>query len=207
MRPYMRTTATWVSCCYRAVRSFVSHEQKMVAFLGSLVFQFVFLMILAFLFFPVLLPGDDLSLDATFGESELLADMDLADNSVEVDGTGHELVTGPSLSTTAISPTQPVSSQPEVKSRSIQAVVRPPSPSISDMSNAEIIAEVPMLMAALPMHQHRGKTRVVEAKGTQSVASTLQGDLTSIASDGDAIVVWMLDQSLSMQLDIKNLAT
>lgn len=207
MRPYMRTTATWVSCCYRAVRSFVSHERKVVAFLGSLVFQFVFLMILAFLFFPVLLPGDDLSLDATFGESELLADMDLADNSVEVDGTGHELVTGPSLSTTAISPNQPVSSQPEVKSRSIQAVVRPPSPSISDMSNAEIIAEVPMLMAALPMHQHRGETRVLEAKGTQSVASTLQGDLTSIASDGDAVVVWMLDQSLSMQLDIKNLAT
>lgn len=64
-----------------------------------------------------------------------------------------------------------------------------------------------MLMAALPMHSHRGETRVEEAKGTQSVASTIQGELTSIAGDGDAIVVWMLDQSLSMQLDIKTLAT
>ena len=53
---------------------------------------------------------------------------------------------------------------------------------------------------------HRGITRVEEAEDTASIARTLQGDLMSISKDGDALIVWMLDQSLSMQLDMKDLA-
>lgn len=69
------------------------------------------------------------------------------------------------------------------------------------------MAEVPKIMAAMPMHQHRGVTRVAEAAGTEQIAGQLAGDLLSIARDGDAIVVWMMDQSVSMQRDRQAMAS
>ncbi|GAB5441648.1 MAG: hypothetical protein Fues2KO_19970 [Fuerstiella sp.] len=58
----------------------------------------------------------------------------------------------------------------------------------------------------MPIHAHRGETRVAEAESTGDIADQISGDLITIAKDGDATVVWLLDQSLSMQLDMKNLA-
>ena len=84
--------------------------------------------------------------------------------------------------------------------------MEPAVPTPGRMSDSELAEELPVAMAAMPMHRHRGETRVEEAQDTTRIASSLQGDLKSIAKDGDAVIVWMLDQSLSMQLDMKSLA-
>lgn len=123
MRSYLATTAAWGRASYCAVCAFVGDRRRVVAFFSSLVFQCVFLMILAFLFFPALSPGDDLSLDGTFGESELLTELNMADAAVEVDGVAQEMLSGPSPSATAVQPNQPVSNQPEVKTRSKEVIV------------------------------------------------------------------------------------
>ncbi|MEZ6121883.1 MAG: vWA domain-containing protein [Planctomycetaceae bacterium] len=84
--------------------------------------------------------------------------------------------------------------------RPVRTVV-PRLPSAEDLSDEELMVEVPKIMAAMPMHQHRGVTRVAEAAGTAQIVGQLSGDLASIARDGDAVVVWLMDQSVSMQRD------
>ncbi|MCR9198348.1 MAG: VWA domain-containing protein [Planctomycetaceae bacterium] len=77
---------------------------------------------------------------------------------------------------------------------------------LRSLSDEEMLQDLNLGVRAMAIHDHRGTTRVEEAESAVGIASTLEGDLLSIAEDGDAIVVWLLDQSLSMQQDIKVLA-
>lgn len=93
----------------------------------------------------------------------------------------------------------PVMPQPVVARHSSENQLR-------NLTDEELLQDLNLGVRAMAIHDHRGTTRVEEAENAVGIASTLQGDLLSIAEDGDALVVWLLDQSLSMQQDIKVLA-
>lgn len=177
-------------------------------YLTSLLVHAAVLMILAFWVLPILSDGVDVQINAAFSQQspDRGPVVEVTPMPVTSDGAVANLSTSlPSVS----NPPQPVAlpGQPaDVQIPREVRTVQPGLPSTLRMSDAELAAEIPLMVSALPMHKHRGTTRVEEAESTGTIASQLSGDLRRISEDGDAIVVWMLDQSLSMQQDMKSLA-
>lgn len=89
-----------------------------------------------------------------------------------------------------------------------ESSITPRSSSIArvDIPEQELLTEIEVPMRYMPFHQHRGETRLSKAEGVGEISGNLTGDLEGMAGDGDAIVVWLLDQSLSMQKDMDQLA-
>ena len=171
----------------------------------SFLLHTVAVILLACWILPALQQGGDININASFTSADVAPVAAITDPALDVLGTG-EVEFSAAASVTAVPATQPQTQPVELAKSGSEVVLSTNIPSVSRMDDDEIMATVPMLISALPMHRHRGTTRVEQADGTGAIATTLQGELKSIAAEGDAIVVWMLDQSLSMQLDIKNLA-
>lgn len=184
----------------------LQHRRQVLSIAASLLIQTACLLVLALVFFPLLTPGSEITLDGNM--------MDMAANSeFSLSSVADTEFLSPSdtqvMSVGAasqISVSQPASGAVQVAVGPTSETVSLPEPTLANFSDAELLKEVPVSINAMPIHRHRGTTRVEEATSTTSVAATLKGELKSISEDGDAVVVWMLDQSLSMQLDIKNLA-
>lgn len=79
-------------------------------------------------------------------------------------------------------------------------------PSDLRISHQELLTKIHVPMRYMPMHQHRGEARISKVDGTSAMNNEISGELEQIAHDGDAIVVWLFDQSLSMQQDMDALA-
>ncbi len=159
---------------------------------------------------PILTKGSDLSIDAAFAPQTRSESEALLDVVVEAEAANSSLaVVSPQLASTtmAMANPQPVSKQPaEVRVPQPPRAFNPSLPTIDRLTDEVLATELPVPTAMMPIHAHRGETRVAEAENTGDIAAQISGDLRGIAKEGDAVVVWMLDQSLSMQLDMKHLA-
>ena len=183
--------------------------RKLMPFASSLLIHAVILLALAMWVLPILSKGMDIvPIDAAFTPKATDAQTEITQEAVEISASANlqpwnELLT--ESVTQPLDPPKPGAPITVAAPRDLR-VLAPAIPNVDWMSDKEMLAEIPMTMSAMPMHRHRGETRVAEAEDTNDIAQTLQGDLMSMAKDGDALVVWMLDQSLSMQLDMKSLA-
>ena len=185
-----------------------THRRRILPFLSSLGIHTVILVILGTWILPVLTEGVTVAIiDASFTPESADTHTNLDQTAVEITTNFAAAVPNASMAAAAVDtpPPTPITAS-SVRIRQRPRVLPPAMHTLNHLSDDVLMSEVPILMSALPIHEHRGETRVAEAQGTDEIASALHGDLRSIASDGDAIVVWMLDQSLSMQLDIKALA-
>ncbi|MCA9038150.1 MAG: VWA domain-containing protein [Planctomycetaceae bacterium] len=182
-------------------------------FLISLTVHCILFVLMAFWVLPLLSNGTD----STVIEARLLPNnRDAADymtHEVDFSATNHDRSTLSQFQATVAAeiPAAPIggesvpvdspampSSQVKVRRGDLQPVTK--------MTDAELMQDLKLGVRAMAIHGHRGETRVEEADTPTGIASTLEGDLLSIAKDGDAMVVWVLDQSLSMQQDMKVLA-
>ena len=183
-------------------------RRRVTPVLSSLGIHAVIVILLGMWILPILTEGVNVPiLDASFSPASKDANTNFQQTEFEVTPDSTAATPNASMAVAAVDtpPPTPVTTS-AVHFRQQPRVVAPTLQTLNHLSDDVLMAEVPILMSALPIHEHRGETRVTEANGTEDIASALHGELRSIASDGDAIVVWMLDQSLSMQLDIKDLA-
>lgn len=177
-------------------------------YLTSLAVHALIFLVLAAWVLPILTQGIDIPPISAAFNPKLNADQSAVETAFNVALSSGATSNFDNIAATATSirnptaATTPVSMPGPTEPR----VLEPAVPSPARMSDKELSEQLPVSMAAMPMHRHRGETRVEEAEDTSRIAGSLQGDLKSIAKDGDAVVVWMLDQSLSMQLDMKSLA-
>lgn len=179
-------------------------------FASSLLLHGLLFVILGLWVLPVLTRGSDFPINATISSQddsdanalpEVLLDTAMTQNSLQADAR--------SLASAVMANTdpQPVSSMPaKVRIPKPPSVSNPRLPAVHRMSDEMLNTNLGVPVSMMPIHAHRGQTRVAEAEKTGDVADQISGDLRGIASDGDARVVWLLDQSLSMQLDMKHLA-
>ena len=179
--------------------------QSFVPYGTSFLLHAAVVILLACWIIPALQQGGDIDINASFTSADVAPAAQMTDPALDIAGVGGVEFSA-AASVTAVPATQPQAQPVELAKSDSEVVFNTGVPSVSRMTDDEIMATVPILMSALPIHRHRGTTRVEQADGTGAIAATLQGELKSIAQEGDAVVVWMLDQSLSMQLDIKNLA-
>ncbi len=183
-------------------------RRRLMPFLSSLGLHAALLLFLGMWILPILTEGVSVAtIDASFTTASENTGSNFQVTAFDITADSAAAIPNASMAVVARNtpPSTPISAA-NVRLRMRPRVAVPGMQTLKHMSDEIMMAEVPILMSALPMHQHRGETRVAEARGTQDIASALQGDLRSISSEGDAVVVWMLDQSLSMQLDIKALA-
>lgn len=184
--------------------------RPVMPFASSLLIHALVLLALALWMLPILSKGQDVvPIDAGFMPESAEARQELSRESVEFRAADSSSQLNEVLTQAATQVPQPptVSTPAGVNAPQAPRLLPPRVPTVDRLSDEDLAAELPIMMSAMPMHLHRGQTRVEEAEDTAAIARTLNGDLMSIARDGDAMIVWMLDQSLSMQLDMKVLAT
>ncbi|MEQ9408255.1 MAG: vWA domain-containing protein [Fuerstiella sp.] len=184
--------------------------RRVMPFAASFVLHVVLLTALALWVLPVLTSGSDIRIDAAFALPTVEEPQALIDTVLDVELSERSplKVSEQLASASTARPPQHTSTRQPARVRVPQPprAFDPSVPSVHKLTDEELATEIPVMMAAMPIHAHRGETRVAEAESTGDIAAQLSGDLRQIAGDGDAIVVWMLDQSLSMQLDMKHLA-
>lgn len=125
--------------------------------------------------------------------------LDAAASNVPTVSTVSSAVAAPTMPQNVSTSTAPAIPAPVRVRHSAESPLR-------NLADEALLQDLNLGVRAMAMHDHRGTTRVEEARNAVGIASTLEGDLLSIAEDGDAMVVWLLDQSLSMQQDIRILA-
>ena len=184
--------------------------QKAYPFVSSLMFHLLLFIVLALWVLPALTRGRDFSIDATLSnetgnEGKGLPDVLLQTSIL----TGAVTANSRQIASAVMAKTdsQPVSHSPtQVQVAKPRRVLHSALPAVHQLSDEVLATELGVPVSMMPIHAHRGETRVAEAESTGDIADQISGDLITIAKDGDATVVWLLDQSLSMQLDMKNLA-
>ena len=192
----------WLDHARKAKRQFGS-------LLTSLLLHIVVFIVLAIWLLPVVTESWKTPIDAKISESDDAADISALESAfqMEVKSSGPQaaLMDGMKSLHSQFSH-QAASLAPIVRTFKPTAMLAPNLPSLNSLSDAELLQRVNISMSSMPIHQHRGETRLAEADSAQSISAGLAGQLKSIANDGDAVVVWLLDQSLSMQMDLKVLS-
>jgi hypothetical protein len=178
---------------------------------ASLICSVLVHLLILVLFACWLLPGMTsvfTKLEATFSEESELAESESVEISVLPFASSGDFQTDLSVSATAITTNATAS---ESRSVSPQMAPQPKvtlsSPgSLTSLTDADLMSKVEAPIWTLPIHRHRGETRMLEAENAAGIGANLAGQLESISGDGDAVVVWLLDQSISMQQDLQSLA-
>jgi hypothetical protein len=194
------------------VRSFViSPTGSKRSSIKSLMYSVVLHLVILAVFACWLLPGMTsvlTKLEATFSEDSELQDSEPVEISAAALTSSGTFQTDLSVSAAA----NTVNTVPsETPSASLQLPSQPrvslSSPgSLTALTDADLMSNVEVPIWTLPIHKHRGETRMVAAENATGIAAGITGQLNSIAGDGDAVVVWLLDQSISMQQDLQSLA-
>lgn len=184
-------------------------RRKLAPFVSSLVIHAIILVLLAMWILPVLSRGTDTAViiaTSISNTEDREIDTEIA-SLIDVTGGAAESIVSSNAAVAAESRPQTAPTQTaNVKVPQPPSVLHSSMHSITHFSDDALMTKIDVPVSTLPMHQHRGETRVVKANATAEIAATVSGDLLSISKEGDAIVVWMLDQSLSMHLDIQSLA-
>ncbi len=160
---------------------------------------------LACWFLPVL-SFTESKLEGVFTEPE---EMDIAQNinvvTLTSDVATGEMRTSLSVSTVSNMDQSAVAETAvQTPKTNVDTVVRLPSAaSQAAFSDRDLLAAVEVPMWAMPIHSHRGETRMNSAEDATGISTGIAGQLKSISGDGDATVVWLLDQSISMQKDLQ----
>jgi len=186
--------------------------RQSVPYLGSVVVHCVLLSILALIVYPIFTAPQSkrsvTTLDCTFSVVDSTEMPAIVVESSDNEATSLNHSAAQRFASTqagfkaADQPQQLLAEGPSVLRRQILSE----RPSRSRFKDEEMASHVAISMKTMPMHKHRGETRVGQVDGVDRAAGELASKLGAIASDGNATVVWMLDQSLSMQQDVKRLA-
>lgn len=183
--------------------------QCSVPFLISLIVHCTLILLFALIVFPILRSDESLNtvvqIDSDFNK---LIEAEVSATNLSVAEMSN--AQSPSSSLSANIATAIANSTREWKSdvSFSESTVAPQTTSMSGLhiSKQELLTEIEVPMRYMPFHQHRGETRLAKVEAVQQISGNLAGDLEGMAGDGDAIVVWLLDQSLSMQKDMDQLA-
>lgn len=176
-------------------------------FLTSLILHVILLALFSAIVLPALRSGSRIStvMETQFTEPSTV---EISTEASGVTGSSEEKSVANVSSSKAI--TQVSSNAQELNSdlsfTEATTVINSSTPADIQISRSDLTTPIAVPMKYMPMYEHRGEVRISEVAGTSEIASGLSGDLVEIADDGDAIVVWLLDQSLSMQKDMKALA-
>ena len=182
-------------------------ETSLGSFAVSVILHALIVCVLAFWFLPVL-SFTERKLEGVFAEPD---EIEIAQNinvmTLTPDAAPGEIRTELSVSvSTASSAEQNAFAETPVKAprASVAPVVQLPSAaSQANFSDRDLMAVVEVPMWAMPMHSHLGETRTTSAEDASGISSGIAGQLKSISGDGDATVIWLLDQSISMQKDLQ----
>lgn len=181
-----------------------------VALLGSLIVHLILIVILARVVLPILKPGSDVNTVVQI-ESEFSSSTSSEETVLEV-STFTEAVASSTASNIGHLNVIASAASSEVPHREPQLYgesgdLRIADPSDLRITRDELLTKIAVPMRYMPMHQHRGESRISTVDGIPEMSGEISGELEQISNDGDAIVVWLFDQSLSMQQDMDVLAS
>ena len=148
--------------------------QSFVPYGTSFLLHAAVVILLACWIIPALQQGGDIDINASFTSADVAPAAQMTDPALDIAGVGGVEFSA-AASVTAVPATQPQAQPVELAKSDSEVVFNTGVPSVSRMTDDEIMATVPILMSALPIHRHRGTTRVEQADGTGAIAATLQG--------------------------------